>query len=216
MVMTQEIIEQITRRVLQELKQEDENMVQVGVSNRHVHLSRADMDVLFGAGSELKPFKSVKQPGQYAAEETVTLRGPKGELQRVRVLGPLRKETQVEISVSDGFALGLSAPVRLSGHLEGTPGLEITGPCGTIRIERGVIVALRHIHMLPETAQKLGLKDGEVVDVEVSGERGGVMGNVLIRAVPNSAYEMHIDVEEANAFGLKNNQYVRIRKKGEK
>jgi propanediol utilization protein len=190
----------------------DPFQVSIGVSNRHVHLCRADMDTLFGPGAALHRKKAMKQPGQFAADETVTLRGPKGALTKVRVLGPLRVETQVEVSVADGYTLGITPPLRMSGHLDETPGVEIIGPCGSVRKDRGVIVALRHIHMLPQTATGLGLRNGDEVDVEIAGERGGVLRRVVIRAADASAYEMHIDVEEANAFCLKNDDLVRIRK----
>lgn len=186
--------------------------VGIGVSNRHIHLSRTDMDTLFGPGSALTRKKAMKQPGQFAAEETVTLRGPKGSLHKVRVLGPLRKETQIEVSVADGFALGIKPPLRMSGVLDGSPGVEIIGPAGSVQKEQGVIVARRHIHMLPETAKQFGLTNGEEVDVEVLGDRGGIMSRVAVRAAEASALEMHIDVEEANAFCLKNDELVRIRK----
>lgn len=188
--------------------------VPVGISNRHVHLSRQDMDTLFGPGAELTRMKAVKQPGQFAAEETVTLRGPKGKLERVRVLGPLRPKTQVEISQADGVRLGLAAPLRMSGNLDGSPGVDISGPKGTVALDRGVIVAWRHVHMLPETAAEAGFRDGDTVDVEVGGERGGTLGNVVVRAATASALELHIDVEEANAFFLRNNDMARIRKRG--
>lgn len=191
---------------------QDEILVPVGVSNRHVHLSRADMDSLFGPGAQLGRKKAMKQPGQFAAAETVTLKGPKGALKGVRVLGPLRPETQVEILAADGFVLGVKPPLRMSGQLDGTPGLEIVGPKGSVRIEAGVIMAVRHIHMLPEMAARLGLANGQEVDVEVAGPRGGVLGRVVVRAAQASAFEMHIDVEEANAFGLGNDDLVRIRK----
>lgn len=187
-------------------------LVPIGISNRHIHLSRSDMDVLFGAGSELTRMGALKQPGQYAAEETLILKGPKGQIAKVRVLGPLRKETQIEVSIADGFVLGIKPPMRMSGKLEGTPGVELVGPRGTVRKESGVIVALRHIHMLPAEAAKLGLKNGDEVDVVIDGVRGGVMHHVTIRAAEASSPEMHIDVEEANAFGLKNNVLVKIRK----
>lgn len=188
--------------------------VPVGISNRHVHLSRQDMDTLFGPGSELTRIKAVKQPGQFAAEETVTLRGPKGKLERVRVLGPMRPKTQVEISQADSVRLGIAAPLRMSGSLDGSPGVEITGPKGTVTLDRGVIIAWRHVHMLPETAVEAGFRNGDVVDVTVEGERGGILGNVVVRAATASALELHIDVEEANAFFLRNNDTVRIRKRG--
>ncbi|ARC89852.1 phosphate propanoyltransferase [Rhodovulum sp. MB263] len=188
----------------------DPALVPVGVSNRHIHLSRQDMDALFGPGVMLTRKKAMKQPGQYAAEETVILRGPKGEIGKVRVLGPLRKDTQVEVSTADGFALGVRPPLRMSGKLNDTPGLEIVGPHGSVRKSAGVIVAMRHIHMLPETAARLGLANGDEVSVLVEGPRGGIMHHVAIRAAEASATEMHIDVEEANAFGLKNDDIVRI------
>jgi propanediol utilization protein len=187
--------------------------VPVGVSNRHVHLSRQDMDTLFGPGAELTRKKAAKQPGQFAAGETVTLRGPKSEIERVRVLGPLRAKTQVEVSRGDGIKLGLAAPLRKSGDLDDTPGIAIIGPKGSVTLERGVIVALRHVHMLPETAERAGLRDGDCVDVLVEGERGGIMGNVAVRAAKASALELHVDVEEANAFSLRNNDMVRIGKR---
>ncbi|MGI2030823.1 phosphate propanoyltransferase [Rhizobium panacihumi] len=190
--------------------QTDPYLVPIGISNRHIHLSRSDMDALFGPGSQLTRKSALKQPGQYAAEETVTLRGPKGEIAKVRVLGPLRKETQIEVSVADGFVLGIKPPMRMSGRLDNTPGVELVGPQGTVKKEGGVIVALRHIHMLPAEAAKLGLRNGDEVDVVVEGVRGGVMHHVTIRAAEASSTEMHIDVEEANAFGLKNNALVRI------
>lgn len=188
----------------------DPFLVPVGISNRHIHLSRSDMDALFGPGSQLTRKTALKQPGQYGAEETLTLRGPKGEIGKVRVLGPLRKETQIEVSIADGFVLGIKPPMRMSGKLENSPGIELVGPHGTVKKESGVIVALRHIHMLPAEAEKLGLRNGDEVDVVVEGVRGGVMHHVTIRAAEASSPEMHIDVEEANAFGLKNNVLVRI------
>lgn len=187
--------------------------VPVGISNRHVHLSRHDMDTLFGPGSELTRMKALRQPGNFAAEETVTLRGPKGELPRVRILGPLRAETQVEISVADGIRLGVKPILRISGDLDGSPGLVLVGPRGSVTLDRGAIVAWRHVHMLPEEAAKAGLSDGDIVDALVEGGRGGVMGNVVIRVAKSSVPELHVDVEEANAFCLHNNDMVRIRKR---
>lgn len=184
--------------------------IPVGVSGRHIHLSRADMDVLFGAGSNLTHKKDLKQPGQFASDETVTIKGPKGQLAKVRVLGPFRPETQVEISVADGFALGVNAPMRLSGKLTGTPGIEIVGPAGSVKKDAGVIVAQRHIHIPPEDAARFGLKNGDEVDVQIRGDRGGVMSRVVVRAVPNSALEIHVDMEEANAFFLHNDDVVAI------
>lgn len=178
--------------------------VNIGVSNRHVHLDRQAMDVLFGTGSALTRRNDLGQPGQYAAEETLTLRGPKGEIKRVRVLGPLRAKCQVEITISDGYRLGVEAPVRDSGDLEGTPGLELIGPNGSLTLEKGVIVAGRHIHMTPLDAAIYGVKDRDLVPVEIAGPRGALLRNVLIRVSDTAGLEMHIDVEEANALGVKN------------
>ncbi len=193
----------VTRLVIEELEK-FQRSVPIGVSNRHIHLDRADMDILFGQDSELTFKKELGQPGQYAAEETVTLHGPKGELGRVRVLGPLRNESQVEVSVTDGFALGVRPPIRESGKLKGTPGVTIAGPKGTIEKDTGTIAALRHVHLDPETAQRIGVKDKQMVKVEIGGLRGGILHNVLIRVSEQFAPEMHIDVDEANAFGVKN------------
>ena len=140
-VVSAEIVRQITRMVVEELQKQQrlERSTPIGVSNRHVHLDRADMDALFGPGSELTVKKMLGQPGQYASEETVTIRGPKGELSRVRVLGPLRAQTQVEISIADGFTLGVKPPVRESGQLKDTPGIEIIGPCGSVKKDSGAL-----------------------------------------------------------------------------
>ena len=196
-------VQLVTRLVIEELEK-FRRSVPIGVSNRHIHLDRKDMDILFGQDSELTFKKGLGQPGQYACEETVTLHGPKGELSRVRVLGPLRSESQVEISVTDGFALGVRPPIRESGKLAGTPGVTIVGPKGTIEKDTGTIAALRHIHLTPEDAQRMGVRDKQMVKVEIGGLRGGIFHNVLIRVSEQFAPEMHIDVDEANAFGVKN------------
>ena len=196
-------VQLVTRLVIEELEK-FQRSVPIGVSNRHIHLDRADMDILFGQDSELTFKKELGQPGQYACDETVTLHGPKGELSRVRVLGPLRGESQVEVSVTDGFALGVRPPIRESGKLKGTPGVTIVGPKGTIEKDTGTIAALRHIHLDPETAQRIGVKDKQMVKVEIRGLRGGILHNVLIRVSEQFAPEMHIDVDEANAMGVKN------------
>ncbi|WP_319414513.1 phosphate propanoyltransferase [uncultured Cohaesibacter sp.] len=215
MQLTEQMIDKVVAEIMAKATSKaapksDPALVPVGVSNRHIHLSREDMEMLFGPGQNLTRMKAMKQPGQYAAEETVTLKGPKGELRRVRVLGPFRKETQVEISVSDGFALGIKAPMRMSGDLDESAGVEIVGPLGSVKLEQGVIVAQRHIHMHPSDAKKVGLKNGDVVSVEAVGARGGILDNVAVRVSEASALEIHIDVEEANALGLGNNSHVRI------
>ncbi|MEI7348388.1 phosphate propanoyltransferase [Pectobacterium parmentieri] len=216
----QQQAELITQQILQELAARSTSFVDVppsppaleipiGISNRHVHLSREDMDVLFGYGSTLTRMKAVKQPGQYAAEETVTLRGPKGELTKVRVLGPLRSETQIEISVSDGFVLGVKAPIRMSGDLQDSPGIDIIGPYGRVTKTDGVIVAWRHIHISPAEAERYGLRDGMEIDVGIEGHRGGILSHVVVRVSTDAVLEMHIDVEEANGFGLRNGDCIK-------
>jgi propanediol utilization protein len=176
--------------------------IPVGVSNRHLHLSQADLETLFGAGYELTNIKDLGQPGQFACKETLTVVGPKGAIEKVRVLGPVRKATQVEILAADGFKLGVKAPVRQSGDLAGSPGVTLVGPKGSVVLKEGTIVALRHIHMNLADAARYGVKDGDIVSMEFGGERGGIMNNVLIRANDSSALECHVDTEEANAFGI--------------
>ncbi len=182
----------------------------VGVSGRHLHLSREHLEQLFGAGYELTPIRDLTQPGQYAAKETVTLAGPKGVIGGVRIIGPARKKTQVEILATDSYTLGVPKAVRMSGNLEGTPGITIVGPRGTVVLGQGVIVAQRHIHMLPCDARKHGLKNGQIVSVAFAGERGGRFDNVVVRVDDASALDCHIDMEEANAFGLKSGSIVRV------
>ena len=200
-------LESTLREVLNEVISDE---VVVGVSNRHIHLSQEDLEKLFGVGYKLTRMKDMKQPGQFAAQETVTIEGKKGKFEGVRILGPVRKETQVEISISDSFKLGVKPPIRESGKLDNTPGIKIIGPNGTIVKEKGVIVAGRHIHMPKFIADIRGYKDGEIVRVETSGERKTVLYNVLLRVGSNMAKEIHLDMDEANAAGLKNNDYVKI------
>lgn len=191
-------------------KKEVSMKVSVGVSGRHIHLSQADLESLFGAGYELTPIKDLSQPGQFAAKETVTLVGPKGVIERVRVLGPVRAQTQVEVLAGDTYKLGVPACVRMSGKLEGTPGVTLSGPHGTVALREGVIVAARHIHMTCAEAAERGLHDGEIVSIVAPGERGGRLDNVIVRANDSSALDCHIDTEEANALQLKNGSEVEI------
>lgn len=188
--------------------------IPIGVSNKHIHLSQEHVEALFGEGHELTPIKDLGQPGQYACAETVAVRGPKGEFGRVRVLGPVRGESQVELSKTDARTLGIKAPITESGKLEGTPGVELIGPEGSVVLEKGAIVALRHIHVPTKLAKEWGLKDKDIVDVKVNGgDRAAVLGNVLIRVSDKFALEMHVDTDEANACCLDNNDTVSIVKK---
>ncbi|MCI5898188.1 MAG: phosphate propanoyltransferase [Anaerovoracaceae bacterium] len=175
-----------------------------GISNKHLHVSERDLKILFGENHELTCKKMLKQPGQFACEETVDLAGPKGTLKRVRVLGPVRPETQVELSLTDARALGITAPVRESGKLEGTPGLTLIGPEGTVELDHGVIIALRHVHLSDEEAAEAGVSDKQMIRVKVEGERGLVFDNVLVRAGKAHSAEFHLDTDEGNAAGLDN------------
>lgn len=208
-VTQEQIIEEVVKR-LQGL--EEEPYVPIGVSNRHIHLCQSDLETLFGPGFQLTKMKDLKQPGQFAANETLTITGPKGEITNVRILGPVRSKTQVEISKTDGFKLGLLAPVRESGKVDGTPGMTLKGPRGTVELKEGVIVAHRHIHVPPEFAEKYQLKDKDVVEVEIGKERKVIFSNVLIRVSEQYALEMHLDTDEANAAGVKTGDIGKIRK----
>ena len=146
--------------------------------------------------------KELSQPGQFACKETVTICGPKGAIEKVRVLGPVRKETQIEIVAGDCFKLGVKAPAKLSGDLAGTPGITVVGPKGSVQTAQGLIVAQRHIHMAPADAQAYGVQDGQIVKIRVGGLRGGLYDNVAIRVTTSSKLECHLDTEEANAMGV--------------
>ena len=175
--------------------------VNIGLSNKHVHLSQADLEKLFGEGYELTPSKPLVQPGQFAAEEKVDIVGPKKTLAGIRVLGPVRPETQVELALTDARTIGIKAPVRESGKLEGTPGCKLVGPCGEIEIDHGVIAALRHVHLNDDQAKEAGVKDGDWVSIKIEGERGLVFDNVLVRAGVKHEKEVHLDTDEGNAAG---------------
>lgn len=181
----------------------------IALSNKHIHLSQADIDVLFGQGYELTHKKDLSQPGQFACEEMVEVVGPKGST-KMRVLGPARPESQVEVSLADARALGIAVPVRQSGDVEGTPGCKLVGPKGEVEMSRGVIVAARHIHMSLEDAEKFGVKDKDVVSVQTTGERALLFNNVLVRANAAFALEMHVDLDEGNAAGVKNGDLVEL------
>lgn len=188
----------------------DPNVIPVGVSGRHIHLSQHDLEALFGKGYELTKLKDLSQPGQFAAKECVTLAGPKGVIQKVRVLGPVRSQTQVEVLAGDTFKLGVPQEIRLSGHLEGTPGITVIGPKGTVVLPEGVMVAARHIHMSPSQAAERGFHDGQVVSLKICGERGGMLDNVIVRVTETGNLDCHIDTEEANAFHLKTGSKVQV------
>lgn len=185
-------------------------MVPIALSNRHIHLSKEDVESLFGEGYELKKIKALSQPGQFACEEKVDLIGPKKNIRGVRVLGPTRAKTQIEISLADSFVLGIKPPVRDSGDIAGSPGVKIVGPKGEVELKEGVIVAARHIHMHPNHAKKFGVEDNQRVKVRTSGERSIIFENVLVRSKDSYDLEMHVDVEEGNAAALKNGDMVEL------
>lgn len=186
--------------------------VTIGISNRHVHLTKEHIEILFGANHELEVLKTINQPGQYASVEKVTIETVKGRIDGVRVLGPVRSYTQVEISLTDAFTLGIKPPLRESGEIEGSAGLTIVGPKGQIELTEGCIIATRHIHMTPTEASANGLHDKDKVSVKVDGPKGGLMSHVTVRVDPASYFEMHIDTDDANAHMLKNGDEVSIMK----
>jgi putative phosphotransacetylase len=177
--------------------------VPIGVSARHIHLSQEHIEALFGTGYRLQIFKDLSQPGQFAAKETVTVTGPKGKFDKVRILGPSRGATQLEISRTDAFALGIDPPVRQSGNIEDTPGIMLKGPAGELQLEKGVIVAARHIHFHTKDAEQWGITDKQLLRVKVNGERPLVFEDVLARVSDQFALDMHIDTDEANASAVK-------------
>jgi len=188
----------------------EKKLIPVGVSNRHLHVTQKDLEVLFGPGSQLTKCKDLSQTGQYSCDEMVSLVTCKGQLDKVRILGPVRKETQIEISITDSFKLGLMVPIRESGNIESTPGIKLVGPYGTLELEKGVIIAARHIHMKPADAKKLGIKDCDIVSVKTDGVRSVVFNNVLIRIREDFVLDMHIDTDEANAAFLKTGDMLEL------
>ncbi|MFV0448861.1 MAG: phosphate propanoyltransferase [Vibrio sp.] len=199
-------IVEVKQAVCNVLSQMRERPIPVGISNRHLHLSQRDYDCLF-PNQAMSVRNELKQPGQYAADQTVTLVGPKGKLEKVRILGPVRSSTQVEISKTDARTLGIAAPIRLSGDLNDTPGIKLVSEMGEVNLTKGVIVALRHIHMSPLDALLFGVKHGDSVSVAIEGTpRGTVFEEVSIRVSPDMVLEMHLDTDEANAADADNPQ----------
>lgn len=182
--------------------------VEMEASGRHVHLTKEQVTALFGG--DLTPVKPLSQPGQFAARERVTLVGPKGVLRNVAVLGPVRKEAQVEVSLSDARTLGLQVPVRLSGDVAGSPGVTVVGPQGQITLEQGVIAARRHIHLTPEDGKRFGVRDGQTVRLQTFTARPLVFGDVTVRISKAFAPRVHLDYDEANACGFVPGDFGRI------
>jgi putative phosphotransacetylase len=198
-----QLVRMIADEVVRKLKEQSApRAIPMAISARHIHLSPADLERLFGKGYELKVMKPLGQPGQFAAQETVSVYGPKGSFPTVRILGPVRGDTQLEVSATDARAMGIPAVFRFSGHIEGTPGFTIEGPKGRITVERGAIIAKRHIHMHPADAAAFGVQNKQLVKVRTQGERAVVFDQVLVRVSESFKLEMHIDTDEGNAAAV--------------
>lgn len=213
MIIDEKTIAEAVKAALMQENRDLNGEIKVGVSQRHVHLSQEDLDTLFGKGYKLT-VKKVLMGREFASNEFVTLVGPSlKSIEKVRVLGPVRKNTQVEISRTDTFLLKVSPPVRPSGQVEGSEKLVLVGPKGTVYLKQGVIIANRHIHLTPEYAKKHGIADGDYVDVEIEGIKPTRFYDVQVRVRDDFNIEMHIDTDDANSAGLKNGDIVRIIKK---
>ncbi|MFF2089091.1 phosphate propanoyltransferase [Paenibacillus sp. NPDC058174] len=182
----------------------EQKLVPIGVSARHIHLSQEHVEILFGEGYTLTEMKPLSQPGQYAANETVEVIGTKGTFPKVRILGPARSNTQLEVSRTDAFSIGVNPPLRESGNIAGSAGVTLRGPKGEVTIAEGVIVAARHIHFHTSDAERWGIQDKQLLRVRYGGERGVVFEQVIARVSPDFALDMHIDTDEANAAGVAN------------
>ena len=214
MAYDEKIIAEIVNRVMAQCQggaASANDTIPVGVSNRHIHLSAEHLEILFGKGYELTPIKDLSQPGQFACKEQLTIIGPSlRAIEGVRVLGPIRRESQVEISRTDSFTLKVKPPVRESGDIIGSAPITIIGPKGTVNLKEGCIIANRHIHMSDEEGKIFGLNDGDYVTVEVDGERRTTFYDVQVRVNKAFRLEMHIDTDDANAAGIGNGFKVRI------
>ena len=186
--------------------------IPVGVSNRHCHLTREHFKILFGPNAEPKKVKDIKQPGFYAADEVISVKGPKGVLHKIRLVAPYRDHTQIELAVTDALAIGVNPPVRESGQVKGSAGATLIGPAGQVEIKEGVIIAQRHLHFSPDEAKALGIESGEVVRVRAGTGKGRavVFEDVIVRVGPKYSLEFHVDTDEANASGLKTGDFVHI------
>ncbi len=198
----QELIGKVTARVLAELRERRAETIPVGVSVRHVHICPQDLAVLYGPGAQLTKARDLRQPGEFAAGETVTLVGPRmRSLEQVRILGPVRSRTQVELARTDAILLGIDPPVRRSGDLAGSAGLTLVGPQGSLRLSEGVIRANRHLHLSEPDAARFGVSDDQEVEIEVDGDKALVFRRVQVR-VGKFISELHLDTDDANAAGI--------------
>ena len=205
------LVKEIVSRIMAQCEEAEDGDIPVGVSNRHIHLSTEHLEILFGKGYELTPFKDLSQPGQYACKELLTIVGPSlRPIEKVRVLGPVRSASQVEISRTDSFVLKVKPPVRESGDIAGSAPITIIGPKGIVTLKEGCIIANRHIHMSEDEGKAFGLKDGDYVNIEANGERKTTFYDVQVRVHNAFKLEMHIDTDDANAAGIGNGAKVRI------
>ncbi len=190
------------------------NLLPVGISNRHLHLSREHLEVLFGKNAALTETKALSQPGQFATAETVTVVGPKGSIKNVRVLGPVRPQTQVELAQTDARKIGIKAPLRVSGDLKGSAACVLVGPAGYVLLEEGVIVAKPHLHLHTKQGEALGVKDKDRVDLYFKGAKEGAIFNIIARVGDTGEMDFHLDTDEANAFQVVPGQRVLLIKRG--
>ena len=198
--LVQKIVEEVLQQVLKnQSSPPHDGKIPIGVSARHVHLAQADVEQLFGENYQLTPKFELSQPGQFAAEETVVIAGPKGSIERVRILGPARSLSQVEVSWTDAMKLGIKPPLRISGDIQGSSPVTLIGPKGSVVLNEGLIIAQAHIHMSPEDSAKFNVMDGQSVQIKVEGIRPIILSNVVIRVSERYRLEMHIDTDEANA-----------------
>ena len=215
-ISTEKIAEMVKRALLEMNKSEknasgESDGIPVGVSNRHIHLSVSDLETLFGVGYELTPMKDLSQPGQYACKEVLTIVGPSMRpIENVRVLGPVRKTSQVEISATDSYVLKVKPPVRESGNIKGSAPIRIIGPKGVVELAEGCIIANRHIHMSPADAVKFGVRDGDTVTIDAEGKRRTRWFDVQVRVHKDFRLEMHVDTDDANAVGIGNGFTVKV------
>ena len=208
------LTDEIARRVRARLGEADlagRLIVPIGVSARHMHLTREALEALYGAGHQLRVYRNLSQVGEFAAEETVTVVGPRGRaLEGVRLLGPTRSFVQIELARSDGLRLGIDLPVRKTGDLRGTPGLTVVGPAGTVVLKEGAIRTTRHIHMSVEDASRFGVRDGQIVRARIAGVRAVVLENVEIRVGERFVLDFHIDTDDANASGADTGGFAEV------
>ncbi len=213
---SEDLIKEVVKKVYIE-NQSGRNSVDSGkklipaeISGRHIHISRGDLDILFGSGYQLKKFKDLSQPNQFAAEETIRLIGPKRVIERVRILGPCRSNTQVEISRTDAFHIGIKPVIRISGDLEGTPGILIIGPNGFVNLGYGVIISKCHLHIEGDLAELWGLKANDLVRIRVTGERPLIFEDVVVRSGSAHKLALHFDTDEGNAANLRNGELLEL------